>query len=353
MAIELPQHIRDLEIPRDLDARGGFSMLGNNFANAVDENDVRAAQARKLDTHLKEKNEHDLGVSGKAESAGVRVSGSAANLGVARDEREKADQKRRNDAMDLQQYLSMLNREIEGIDTRITEIDERLVEIETDLQELDRLDDLIKTSDIDPSNPNHAKLMDKYGVTEDDLNSPDAAIIVAQKKNELENERGALKAERGDLVVRRGDLAAKRDHANQVQSDFESGKLSDVEVSEKISEMATESFDTRGDLGTILGKTNDSKVTDSIIETLDSTEAGQNELRLASSGNDMFANEGEMFNFDAPPSRVTSAAREFDEFELNAPDVQGAFTRSANAETPTTAPSVEQNIDLEINTIAL
>ena len=32
-----------------MDARGGFSALGNNFANAVDEKDIMAAQERRID----------------------------------------------------------------------------------------------------------------------------------------------------------------------------------------------------------------------------------------------------------------------------------------------------------------
>jgi hypothetical protein len=106
MGIRVPSDIQDLEIPSYFDVRGGIRALGNLFANAVDANDIRAAQERRIGEQHQKKTEHDLGVSGEAKNAGIRSSGSAAATITDREANEKERDKNAKDAVDRQLLLA-------------------------------------------------------------------------------------------------------------------------------------------------------------------------------------------------------------------------------------------------------
>jgi hypothetical protein len=85
----------------------------------------------------------------------------------------------------LKQLLDRINEEIAAID-------QRLEEIESELHELEHLQDLAEKGTLDPKNPAHAKLLQKYGITQDDLDSGRLSIILSEKMGHRVEEQTEL-----------------------------------------------------------------------------------------------------------------------------------------------------------------
>jgi len=264
-------------------------------------------------------------------------------------EMQKADAKRQSDNTETQLLLSILNQRlaeidqaITKIDERIGEIDERLGEIEIEMDELDRLEEIAASGEM-PTDPDDIALLEGYGITEEDLQNQDANIIIAQARKDREAEQGELTSERGDLVKDRGELDNERDRIEDMTREFETGAINAEEMQAQMSEMDM-TFEGRDELATVLVKTADSSIAESVIQSVDSTAKGQEELRSASLGDGFFSSSADVFDFDDPISGATSAARDLDGFEISAPNVKADFTRSASPEPAVPSPSIDLDI---------
>ena len=95
--------------------------------------------------------------------------------------------------------LKQLQDHLNKIFEEITAINERLNELFTEIDELERLKELAENNLLDPKNPEHAKLLHKYGFTQDDLDSGRLLILLNEQLGYRMEERTALEQRRDDL----------------------------------------------------------------------------------------------------------------------------------------------------------
>lgn len=175
---------------------------------------VHVTAAKLMDTLLKkthkagEGDHHDPNIGGYRNPV---MTGEENAGGNSKKEKEKAALNRHLMILEQQREI---NARLAELAERIGEIDIRLAEIDVELEEIDELENLIKEGKIDPNNPEHKRLMDKYKVTEEDLASGYWVQI-------LNGQRDDLNAEKIDLIDERKDVAAK---ANKLREGVESAE---------------------------------------------------------------------------------------------------------------------------------
>ncbi|MCF6275300.1 MAG: hypothetical protein L3J05_06015 [Robiginitomaculum sp.] len=179
---------------------------------------------------------HQRQVSGAAQNTGEMQSAAGAQAENRQSAQDgKAKDRKKN--TQLAAYLAMLDNHIAAIDLRLVEIGirldeigERLDEIDQEMQELDVISAKLENGTLDPSDPNDAALMDKYGITEEDIKTGDAAIKVAQAQKDRANEKGDLEKERNDLVREKCDLDDEKTNAQRLRKEGENAKTPEEEA---------------------------------------------------------------------------------------------------------------------------
>lgn len=180
-----------VEIPPQYDPAKTTIMLMDEFVMSVGEIHEQA----KTD-HIRDHN-HTVGqteLEGSALTNGRRALAHKNPLDsqAARKKREKDEDTQRRVLKQLLDRLEDLYRQIEAIN-------ERLEEIDIEINELERLQKLAEVGTLDPNNSEHAKLLKKYGITEDDIESGRLSLILAEKMGQRVDERTELQKRKESL----------------------------------------------------------------------------------------------------------------------------------------------------------
>lgn len=115
------------------------------------------------------------------------------------DESAAAKKKRDNEEALFRSALKQLQDRLEELFEEIVVITERLLEIDTEIEELEYLKNLAGKGLLDPKNPDHAKLLKKYGITQEDLDSGRILLLLNEQLGFRRDERTALEKRRDEL----------------------------------------------------------------------------------------------------------------------------------------------------------
>ena len=112
-------------------------------------------------------------------------------------ESENAKKKREQEQALFRTALQQLQDRLNEIFEEIAAINERLQEIAMEMEEMEYLKDLAEKGLLDPKNPDHATLLKKYGITQDDLESGRILLLLNEQLGYRIDERTALEKRRG------------------------------------------------------------------------------------------------------------------------------------------------------------
>ena len=180
-----------VEIPPQYDPGKGTVALMEEFASSVGEMHEQAKT-----NHIRDHN-HTVGqmeMEGDALTNGRRALAqkNPAESKAAKKKREKEEAVHRTL---LQQFLDRLDELFRQIEA----INERLEEIDTEISELERLRKLAEDGLLDLNNPAHAKLLKKYGITKEDIDSGNLSLILANQLDQRVDERTELQKRKQTL----------------------------------------------------------------------------------------------------------------------------------------------------------
>lgn len=270
-----------IEIPPQYDPGKSTIVLMETFESSVKEMRDHAQT-----DHIRDHN-HTVGqmeLEGSALTNGRRALAqkNPAESGTVKKTREKQDAAHRTL---LKQFLDRL----EDLYRQIEAINQRLDEIVTEISELERLQKLAEDGMLDPNNPDHAKILKKYGITKEDIERGNLSLILADKLGQREDERTELQQRKESLQHQAQEAIAEvqagetitPEEAEQFEQRLESleAGVSAVvwdlnESSEELKNMATDRFnnilDEEGSAGSLQLQAS-SKETLSFAASLDKT----------------------------------------------------------------------------------
>lgn len=129
------------------------------------------------------------------------------------------EEKRKKEEKSMRFALSQAQKQLDALNQQIAANNERIGEIDKELSEIDKLEELIEDGELDPNNPAHRKLMDKYGITEESIADGTWVVI-------LGTERQPRREEKSDLEKKNEELEQKRvEIRNGTQQDRAAGTL--------------------------------------------------------------------------------------------------------------------------------
>ncbi len=183
---------------------------------------------------------------------------------AARKKREKEEATYRSLLKQLQDRLEEIYRQIEVINQRLDEID-------TEISELERLKELAESELLDPTNPDHARLLKKYGITQEDIESGNLSVILAEQLRHRFDERTELQ-KRKESLQHQADEAiaeaqadniitpAEADGFRQQMQSLEAGVSAQVRITQEASE-ELKAISIENNLGTYRGEKDSGELT--------------------------------------------------------------------------------------------
>ncbi len=210
------KHGQTIEIPSIYDPSKTEIILGDDFEASVG----AVHEQAKLD-HQRDHN-HTVAQAELESSAlangrrGLSHKNPSDSL-AARKKRQKEEATHRSLLKQLQNRLEDIYRQIEVINQRLDEID-------TEISELERLKELAESELLDPTNPDHARLLKKYGITQEDIDSGNLSAILAKKLGHRFDERTELQKRKESLQYQ-ADKAIEEVQTNGAITSEEAGQL--------------------------------------------------------------------------------------------------------------------------------
>ena len=113
--------------------------------------------------------------------------------------------------------LKQLLDRLEDIYRQIEAINQRLDEIDIEISELEHLKELAESGLLDPRNPDHAGLLKKYGITQEDMENGNLSAILAEKLGHRVKERTELQ-KRKEFLQHQADEAIAKAQADGIIS---------------------------------------------------------------------------------------------------------------------------------------
>ncbi|MEM6413300.1 MAG: hypothetical protein AAF720_01415 [Pseudomonadota bacterium] len=133
----------------------------------------------------------NLETNGRMNPLGQTTSGTA--------DKEKRKRQRNQDKLVNDLVMQQLLDDLARIDAEIAANNKRIEEIDRELSEIDQLDDLIASGELDPSDPRHKAMMDKYRITQEDIDNGTAQDKLDATRSTRQSERDALDKRNQDL----------------------------------------------------------------------------------------------------------------------------------------------------------
>ena len=139
------------------------------------------------------------------------------------DQTRLARKKKEKDRAMLRTAMKQLLDRLEDLSRQMDEINQRLEEITSEIEELKNLKELVENGTVDPMNPDHAKLLKNYGITQEDVKSGNLLLILTEKlgyrfdeQTELEKRKERLQREAQEAIHEaQADGIITRDEAKQ------------------------------------------------------------------------------------------------------------------------------------------
>lgn len=193
--MSLIDKIQQLDIHPDHDVRGGYSALGDNFANAIDGTGERETPKAAYDKKVKD----DLNMSGLADDAGLITSGQGEQRKIAKLLlKEKKKERDRHDLirqtlLDAARRLQALNIQLDGL---MEDLEENLKQQAANNQ----LIALLNKGDLNRNNPDVAELIILAGL--DPSLSDDELLEAAKDQTDsLKQAENGIRTEIDEVVA--------------------------------------------------------------------------------------------------------------------------------------------------------
>jgi hypothetical protein len=189
--------------------------------------------ARELDLRIAELSRHDPG-SPDPVGSGYRAAHVSASAGEgAADARRRKREELANAHVRL---LRMLDDQIASLEAlrddyqrRIDDNEKEIGRLEAEVGELERLDRLAESGELDPSNPEHARLLAAYGI-DPDLSDEEMRRAMSDEIAQREDRQTALRNENERLGLQKDDVQRRIDalqaRRTQLEDDIAAGRLS-------------------------------------------------------------------------------------------------------------------------------
>lgn len=183
-------------------------------SNPLDQSD--SAEKRRLAELRRAGEDADNFAASKLVNDGVelnngRISNAAGQIAQAL-QTNSAEAKRKKDRENNSIYLATL-RQINQWQAEIDLWSKEIAEFESKLDALDELEELYAQGDLDPTNPHHAALMEKAGITKEDLETDPQAAFGRQRRyfnGEIDSRQRRIEENE-----QRIDAAEQRNYAGQ------------------------------------------------------------------------------------------------------------------------------------------
>ena len=120
-----------------------------------------------------------------------------------------AKKKKEKDRTIMRTALKQLLDRLNDMYLQIEAINQRLDEIDAEMSELESLKELAENGTLDPRNPAHAKLLKKYRITQEDIDSGSLLILLAGRLGQRADERTELEKRRDDLQEQANDAISE------------------------------------------------------------------------------------------------------------------------------------------------
>jgi len=127
------------------------------------------------------------------------------------DAKRRQQRKQADRAMQDMLLHQLLTEQIAAIDAQIAANNERIDELEAENAEMMELKAKIESGDLDPSNPQDAALMARYGITQDDIDNGTAAKKLQDQIDANQSEIDGLKQDNADLQATKAEAEKKLD----------------------------------------------------------------------------------------------------------------------------------------------
>lgn len=261
------KHDQAIEIPSKYDPSKTEIILVDDF-----EASVRDLQEH---TKLDHQRDHNHTVA-QAELEGGALTNGRRGLSHKNPEHSLAARKKREkDEATHRSLLKQLQNQLEEISRQIEVINQRLDEIDTEISELEGLKELADGELLDPTNPDHARLLKKYGITQEDIESGNLSVILAEKLRHRFDERTELQKRKESLQHQADEVieevqvngAITLEEAGQLRQQFrqrlqslEAGVSAQVRITQKASE-ELKAISIENNLGTYRGEKDSGELT--------------------------------------------------------------------------------------------
>lgn len=213
--------------------------------------DFDVSREQRMADHIRDHN-HTID---QADEEGETLKNGRRRLSHSRSDQSQAAKKKKDKENSL--LRRALKQLLDQIYEEIAAIDKRLEEIDTELQELEHLQDLAEKGTLDPNNPAHAKLLQKYGITQDDLDIGRLSIMLAERlghrveeKTELQKRKEHLQEQANEAIseAQHGGIISEREteHFRQRLESTEAEVSSQVRImshgSQELKDIAVERY---------------------------------------------------------------------------------------------------------------
>jgi hypothetical protein len=147
-------------------------------------------------------NGYDESGAAPGDIAGQQITGTGAGIAAAQAAAVKKKERE-------QQYINLLLQQLRDLDRRIAANNEQIKVLQEELTELRELEQLAKGGKLDPDDPRHAALMEKYGITEDDIKHGLALAKIYDAQGRRQDSINELNRVNEDLNRQRQENAAE------------------------------------------------------------------------------------------------------------------------------------------------